>query len=456
MFALRPRNGIQTFGRGPVKRRRARSTRSRRAITTLMATAIMATSAPAVSSAQSSSYEIRPGDTLTQIARDHGISVEDLVRINGIADPDRIDAGTEIRLSEHNDDDDEIREGDTVYEIQPGDTLMAIAMAYDVTLADLIAINDIEDTNRIFAGDFLIIPTSLLDNDQPADDRGTEAPDETEDPTSSASAGDDDSHIVGLHLVASGESLSGIALRYGVTIDQLKQANDIENGDLIYAGDMLRIPDAAWDPGESASSASTSAAETGEAPASETEGAMLDGMPVQKQSLSLSAESTAASMATAYWGHQVSEWVLIENLPYHPNPHRGFRGEMSGSFGGTTDYGVYAKPISKILANYGFVGDEFYTMGDPAQLKDRIDRGQPVLVWMTNLASPQERFYDWYHGERFTLVPQQHVVVAYGYDDERIYVADPGNGSYSTYSWDAFIDSWSLFDGMSMAVYPKG
>jgi uncharacterized protein YvpB len=161
-------------------------------------------------------------------------------------------------------------------------------------------------------------------------------------------------------------------------------------------------------------------------------------------------------MATAYWGYQVSEWVFIENMPYHANPHRGFRGDMNGPFGGTDDYGVYAKPVASILANYGFMGEEFYSMGDPEPLKYWIDQGVPVLVWMSNMASVQDRSYEWHEGERFTLVPQQHVVVAYGYDDNGVHVADPGDGQHRVFGWDDFQRSWSYFDGMSLAVYPKG
>jgi uncharacterized protein YvpB len=144
------------------------------------------------------------------------------------------------------------------------------------------------------------------------------------------------------------------------------------------------------------------------------ESAMLSEMPVLQQSLSLSCESAALSIATAYWGYQVSEWVFIENMPSHPNPHHGFRGDMNGQFGGTDDYGVYAGPLSTMLANYGFIGDEFYTYGDTSQLTSRIDAGQPVLVWMTSMASPQERFYEEFEGERFTLVPRQHAARALG------------------------------------------
>jgi LysM repeat protein len=417
---------------------------SRRVMTTLMATAIMTASA-STAAASPASHRIQPGETLTQIARQHGLTVDDLIQLNSIQNPDQIYAGDDILLSESegSGDLDDVIVGDTVYEIRSGDSLTSIAQAFDVKLSELLAVNEIENVDLIFAGDFLIIPTG---------DRGEDVENGRDHEAGAVedSAVDeqtvDDSHINTLHLIARGETLSGIALRYGVTVDQLARANDIAPDSIIHAGNLLRVPDPSWNPDESSSA--------GEAAAEQS--SMLENMPVQRQSLSLSAEAASLSMVTNYWGHQVSEWVFIENMPYHPNPHRGFRGDMNGPFGGTTDYGVYARPLAAMLANYGFVGEEFYTMGNPEELRKRIDNGQPVLVWMTNLAKPQERFYEWHEGERFTLVPEQHVVVAYGYDEQNIYVADPGNGSYGTYSWDAFTRSWSSFDGMSMAVYPKG
>ena len=443
--AGRPRTGIQTFGRVPITQKRAGTVRSRQALTTLMATAIMATSAPAVSAGQSS-YEVQSGDTLTSIARDHDLTVDDLISLNTIENPDRIDPGDQLSLGGEGQagDDAEVQEGDTVYQIQDGDTLFSIAQDHDVSLEDLLALNELDETDTIYVDDFLIVPTG-----SPAEVDDIVEPQDDADVTDT-DADTNDSHIVSLHLVARGETPGGIAQRYGITVEQLLAANDLEAGDVIHRGSMLRIPDASWEPHAQQADVVEQSGEE------QSNGTILSEMPWHQQSLAQSSEAAAASIATSFWGHQVSEWVFIENMPQHQNPHRGFRGNMDAAPGGTTDYGVYPKPLSAMLANYGFVGDEFYTMGDPEALKDRIDQGQPVLVWMTEGASQQNRHFEWYQGERFTLVPHQQVVVAYGYDDEQVYVSDPATGEYVTYSWEAFINSWSLFDGMSMAVYPKG
>jgi LysM repeat protein len=479
-------HGIQTFGRRPYTYKHRGSARSKRALTTLMATAIMATSASAATAASSPSYEVQQGDTLTWIAENHGLTVDELLQLNSIDNPDQILVGAELQVSSQSNpqiaetEDSDIQVGDTVYEVRSGDTLLGIASSHGVSLADLLAINEIDNEDVVYAGDFLVIPTGSQGDAIATQEPGIEPRQDEVSAVEEQVFGKDlvedqaQFDIVSLHLVARGETPDGIAQRYGITVEQLMQANGLTDVAAVPAGDLLRIPDPSWGQPIPAPATTDEVQVSSETPPVEVSAeqqepststvnehpisseSSIEGMAVQQQALPLSSSTAAISMATAYWGHQVSEWVFIENMPYHQNPHRGFRGDMEGQPGGIGDYGVYPKPLSAMLANYGFIGDEFYTMGDPQELKERIDRGQPVLVWMTSNAAPQNRFYEWHQGERYALVPQQHVVVAYGYDEDSLHVADPASGQYLTYSWNEFISSWSTFDGMSMAIYPKG
>jgi LysM repeat protein len=44
------------------------------------------------------------------------------------------------------------------------------------------------------------------------------------------------------HTVAAGENLFRISLKYNVTLQALMQANGITNPNLVYVGQVLRIP----------------------------------------------------------------------------------------------------------------------------------------------------------------------------------------------------------------------
>jgi hypothetical protein len=45
-----------------------------------------------------------------------------------------------------------------------------------------------------------------------------------------------------------------------------------------------------------------------------------------------------------------------------------------------------------------------------------------------------------------------HVMVAYGYDDDGVYLSDPGSGTYVYYGWDTFMGLWNVLDGMALGV----
>lgn len=47
-----------------------------------------------------------------------------------------------------------------------------------------------------------------------------------------------------VHTVAAGDTMGIIAQRYGVTVDAIAEANDIENVDVLSIGQELKIPDA--------------------------------------------------------------------------------------------------------------------------------------------------------------------------------------------------------------------
>ena len=158
-----------------------------------------------VTAASGSTWVVRSGDTLWGIARSAGTSVDALVAINDIANPDLIRPGQTLRLSAAATEDDDAAAdastGDTAepdgerdepsgatggtdhqtgetHRIRPGDTLYGIARRYGTSVAELVRINGITDPNRIHVGrDLTIRPGG-----------GTPAPDSTSaaDPTPTA------------------------------------------------------------------------------------------------------------------------------------------------------------------------------------------------------------------------------------------------------------------------------
>ena len=81
----------------------------------------------------------------------------------------------------------------------------------------------------------------------------------------------------------------------------------------------------------------------------------------------------------------------------------------------------------------------------------KIDADVPVLVWL-GLWGDQS-IIDETDGVTYKVTAGMHAVVAYGYDDDGIWVSDPAVGSPRHYPWSDFVYMWSVLDGMSLAVY---
>ena len=92
-------------------------------------------------------YIVQSGDTLSGIASMYGTTYQHLAEINGIANPNLIHAGQEIRI-----DGTAPSTSAEYYTIQPGDTLSGIAANYGTTWQWLAGVNGISDPNLIYPG----------------------------------------------------------------------------------------------------------------------------------------------------------------------------------------------------------------------------------------------------------------------------------------------------------------
>lgn len=167
------------------------------------------------------------------------------------------------------------------------------------------------------------------------------------------------------------------------------------------------------------------------------------------QMRSLSCEYAAITIATQ---GAVSEYAVEELVPKAKNPHEGYRGNINGKWGNTTDYGVYAEPLAAVLPQFGYVGDVFYGGSSGVQMIEYLDQGIPVVVWLALWGDTS--FQETADGSTFTLLPGLHVMVAYAYDEKNVYLSDPGTAGLIAYNWSDFRYMYGVLDGMSLAVYP--
>jgi LysM repeat protein len=179
---------------------------------------------------------VQPGDTLSGIAVEHGVRVEELTTLNALPDPNRIFVGQQLRLVAA---EPSVAAAPPVpsgaagtHVVAPGENLIRIARNYGTTVAAIVAANGIANPSRIVAGQQLSIPGS------PAAD--ATAPDAA----APAAAAAPPSAPVATHAVAAGENLTRIAGRYGTTVAAIAAANGIANPSRIRTGQQLVIPGA--------------------------------------------------------------------------------------------------------------------------------------------------------------------------------------------------------------------
>ena len=161
-------------------------------------------------------YKIQRGDTLAGIARRYETSINELVRINNIQNPNLIYAGDLLLIPTKN---NSINSGsddknNTIYIVQRGDTLTSIAKRYNTSVQNLLRNNNIVNPNLIYPGQRLIIMKSTTNISK--------------------------KYIV--YTVRRGDSLWKIANKYNTTVNQLVSINNIKNPDRIYINQKIRIP----------------------------------------------------------------------------------------------------------------------------------------------------------------------------------------------------------------------
>lgn len=105
-------------------------------------------------------YTVRPGDTLSAIARRFGTSVQALAQLNLIPNPSLIYAGQVLCLPAQSSPPPPGGCQDT-YTVRRGDTLIALARRFDTSVQMLAQLNGICNPNLIYAGQVLCVPAPV-------------------------------------------------------------------------------------------------------------------------------------------------------------------------------------------------------------------------------------------------------------------------------------------------------
>lgn len=126
--------------------------------------------------------------------------------------------------------------GQVYHIVQSGDSLYTIAQRYKTSVQTLRRMNNLRSGRLIRVGTRLAVPKQQDDSSVNSNSKSSRSP------ASRRSASKAQKVNKKVHVVRRGETLLQIALRYDVTLDELRKHNRIKNPSNVAAGEKIRIP----------------------------------------------------------------------------------------------------------------------------------------------------------------------------------------------------------------------
>ena len=178
--------------------------------------------------AGAASITVKPGDTISGLADRYGVSVERLMRANGIRNSNHVEVGQTLRLPSGARGVVSASQGR--HTVKGGDTLGGIAARYRISSRDLIAINSLQSADHVELGQTLKLPTTaVLPKPKPV---AKAKPTPIKANPSATS-----------HTVARGQTLTQIARAYEVPVASLIDLNTINDPNKVTIGTKLMLRD---------------------------------------------------------------------------------------------------------------------------------------------------------------------------------------------------------------------
>ncbi len=160
-------------------------------------------------------HTVRRGDTLSGLAQRYGTSVTELRRLNAMNKKSVLQTGRKLKLSVAAKQSLPVRRP-AYHTVRRGDTLSGLAQRYGTSVAELRRLNAMSKKSVLQAGRKLKLPAAAVKQPSPV-------------------------RRPGYHVVRRGDTLSGLAVRYGTSVARLCRLNGIRTGTVLHVGTKLKL-----------------------------------------------------------------------------------------------------------------------------------------------------------------------------------------------------------------------
>ncbi|EMW5431868.1 LysM peptidoglycan-binding domain-containing protein [Enterococcus faecium] len=392
-------------------------------------------------SATSTTYTVQSGDSVWGISNKFGITMDQLIQWNNIQNnfiyPGQkltIKGSQENGSSTNNSGNNTNSSGNAgtsnggqttgaKYTVQSGDSVWKISNDHGITMAQLIEWNNIKN-NFVYPGQQLIVSNGGSSN------AGANTGSNTGNTSGSSSSSSSSSNTASgtKYTVKAGDSVWSVSNKYGITMAQLIQWNNIQNN-FIYPGQQLTVSNS----GSTNSTSGNTGSSTNTNNSSSSQG-----------TYTVKAGESVWSVANknGITMDQLIEWNNIKNNFIYPGQQLIVKGGTSANTntGSTTSAAKPNTPNTSATTSTSSTGNTMYT----------VKAGESVWSVANKHHITMDQLIEWNNIKNNFIYPGQQVIVKKGSSQSTNQQSVTGSKTYTVKSGESV---WSVADshGITMA-----
>lgn len=396
------------------------------------------------SSATSTTYTVQSGDSVWGISNKFGITMDQLIQWNNIQNnfiyPGQkltIKGSRENGSSTNNSGNNTNSSGNAgtsnggqttgaKYTVQSGDSVWKISNDHGITMAQLIEWNNIKN-NFVYPGQQLIVSNGGSSNTG-ANTGNTSGSNSSNSSSSNTASGTK-------YTVKAGDSVWSVSNKYGITMAQLIQWNNIQNN-FIYPGQQLTVSNSGST--NSASSNTGSSANTNNSSSANTGSSSSQGTYTVKAGESVWSVANKNGITM----NQLIEWNNIKNNFIYPGQQLIVKGGNSTNTntGSTTSAAKPNTPNTSATTSTSSSGNTMYT----------VKAGESVWSIANKHHITMDQLIEWNNIKNNFIYPGQQVIVKKGSSQTTNQQSPAGSKTYTVKSGESV---WGVADshGITMA-----